>query len=114
MSLSSVCEEPVNIRLSRVSIEEIKSPSAQKRVIQANIEKNQFEQENYYSCCLKNRTDRRVLIYGTQVGFGIAVMAFSMAMIVTADSCQDTNAFMGLLTLVVGVFLPQPSIRKNN
>ena len=87
-------------------------PSLIKKQVEADIEDQKFTRENYYRTCSGRMTDRRILIYLTQVFFGVGVGAFSMYKIAIAETCEDTNTFSGLLTFVLGVFLPSPSIKK--
>jgi hypothetical protein len=64
------------------------------------------------SCCL--RLDKRATIFFSQLSISILVMMFSTVQLVRLDDCESQQAYIGLLTLCLGVWLPQPSMAKGS
>jgi hypothetical protein len=70
-----------------------------------------LEVENTWtSCCLK--TDRRAVIFFSQFGLSTSVVILCIYQLLTRDDCNSNQLFLGLLTLILGVYLPQPKITK--
>ncbi len=88
--------------------------SLKRRRLEHKIEIEDLELENHYDCCIGKKTDKRVLIYLTQVGFGISVMTFCAAQLFIDDSCDRTSIYLPLLTSVLAYFLPSPSLSKKD
>jgi len=60
------------------------------------------------SCCL--RLDKRATIFFSQLSISVMVMSFSTLQLVRLGDCESQQAYIGLLTLCLGVWLPQPSM----
>jgi hypothetical protein len=59
--------------------------------------------------------DRRCLIFMNQVMFSLAIMIFSMFKL--SDNELDTEqhmVYLSLLTTIIGIFLPSPSLRRGD
>jgi hypothetical protein len=70
-----------------------------------------IEVENTWnSCCL--RTDRRAVIYFSQFGLSTSVVILCIYQLLTKNDCNSNQLFLGLLTLILGVYLPTPKISK--
>lgn len=82
--------------------------------IAVDDEERQFEHENrWQSCCLT--MDKRAVSYLGQLFISVGVAAFSVAMMAThPDDCATFSRYSPLLTLIVGVWLPQPTMAKND
>ena len=75
---------------------------------------NEFERYLWVCCCSKNRTDKRIIIYFTQFSIALILIFFCIYMLISyPESCESNQLYMGLLTLVIGVYLPSPKLRKN-
>ncbi len=69
-----------------------------------------FEHNNYWtSCCL--RMDKRAVAYFGQMGISAAIIGFTIGMMSVYKDCDTFSRYSPLLTLVVGVWLPQPQLR---
>ena len=78
------------------------------------VEDNEREFEHKYqwsSCCL--RVDKRALSFFTQAAFSGSIVAFCIAMLITAQDCATFSRYSPLLTLVVGVWLPSPQLKDS-
>ena len=60
------------------------------------------------SCCL--RADKSFVQFITQAVMVGSVMGFTFHQLVVKPDCNDQQAYMGLLGLVLGVILPNPTI----
>jgi hypothetical protein len=77
--------------------------------IQVDAEERKFAHETTWrSCCLT--VDKRALLYFGQMGVGILIIGFCIAMLATDDSCDSFARYSPLLTLVVGIMLPAPKL----
>lgn len=62
------------------------------------------------SCCL--RVDKRALNYFTQASFSAAIVIFCVIMLISEQNCETFSRYSPLLTLVVGVWLPNPNLKQ--
>ena len=70
--------------------------------------KNQDELSQWHSCCTGKKTDSRLLKFVFVYIIIFMVIAFSLFKLNTSQTCEDTQTFLSLLTLVLGVILPSP------
>ena len=63
------------------------------------------------SCCLT--IDRRAATYFTQMFIIIMVMVFAIIQLVRLDDCNSQQAYLGLLTLLLGILVPSPKFTKS-
>jgi hypothetical protein len=62
------------------------------------------ERDTWQSCCLK--TDRQAVIYLGQMTIAFSVLAFSGAMLVTANgNCEKSSPYIGLISFILGKLL---------
>ena len=61
------------------------------------------------SCCLV--LDKRATIFFAQLTFSVIVVGFCIGMLVVNDDCNTFSRWSPLLVLILGVWLPQPSLR---
>jgi hypothetical protein len=66
--------------------------------------------ERWDSGCIQ--IDKRATIFFSQLSISVLVMGFSIYQLCTLNECAPQQAYIGLLTLCLGVWLPQPSITK--
>ena len=60
------------------------------------------------SCCLT--VDKRVLLYFGQMGIGIVIIAFCLAMLIKNENCETFSRYSPLLTFIIGIMLPAPKL----
>ena len=93
-------------------------PRLDSRLVQHQIEveddNRAFEHSNYWeSCCLK--MDRRAVAYFGQMLISGSIAAFAIAMMASyPDDCATFSRYSPLVTLIAGVWLPQPQLRGND
>jgi len=61
------------------------------------------------SCCLI--TDRRMIVFFSQLIIGISVISFSFIQLVRNDDCESNQLYVGLVTMIIGIFLPSPRVK---
>ncbi len=73
-------------------------------------QKDNLERYVWTSCCF--RVNKHVLIFFSQFAIGCMVICFSLYQLNKKDTCEHQQLYIGLLTMIVGVFLPQPRLQK--
>ena len=78
----------------------------------AQIEQEIVEKENTYkSCCLI--IDLRAVKYFSQLLICITVITLCIFNLVEyPEDCNSNQVYIGLLTMIVGVFIPSPKLSK--
>jgi hypothetical protein len=73
---------------------------------------NRIKLENTWrSCCLL--VDRRALLFFSQLGISISIMGLCIFQLINHhDDCDSNQLYSGLLTMLIGIHLPQPKMRK--
>lgn len=62
------------------------------------------------SCCFQ--ADKRIVLFLSQFSIGLMVICFSLYQLNKDNTCEHQQVYVGLLTMMVGVFLPAPRINK--
>jgi hypothetical protein len=87
------------------------SPATAKKIIDYKIHREEKKEENTWrSCCFVS--DKRAIQYFSQLFIIAGVMAFSIVQMARLDSC-DSQPYLGLLTLLIGLIIPNPKIKQN-
>ena len=92
------------------------TPELRDRVLDVQIknEEKKIEHEindNWTCCCLSNRpTDSRLVKYLFQMSIIIAIISLAIAKLSNHNlDCNQTNVYVGLISLMVGIVLPSPN-----
>ena len=56
--------------------------------------------------------DKNAVQYFTTIGIITGIMGFSIYKLSTNESCESQTAYMGLLTLLLGILSPSPVFKK--
>ena len=93
------------------------SPKLDQKLVQHQIDiedgEIKFKQENYWvSCCLK--MDKRAVSYFSQLTICISLCAFTIGMMAVNQDCATFSRYSPLLTLIAGIWMPQPSMKNDN
>ena len=77
---------------------------------QQNLEVQQtIKKDNEWkSCCLT--VDKNATIYFSQLAISIITIAFCIVQLTLSKSCERDSLYSGILTLVIGVYLPSPKL----
>ena len=70
-----------------------------------------IENDNTWtSCCLT--MDKRFVIFISQFSISLSVLGFSMYQLLTANTCDETQVYIGLVSTIIGIYMPQPKIKE--
>jgi hypothetical protein len=84
--------------------EEIEPPSIEPPSI------DPLKQDNLWrSCCFL--VDKRMTVFISQLIIALAVISFSFVQLIRSNDCESNQLYVGLLTMVLGIFLPSPRAR---
>ena len=72
---------------------------------------NELQKNNntWKSCCLT--MDKRFVIFISQFSISIIILGFSMYQLLTANTCDETQVYIGLISTIIGIYMPQPKIK---
>ena len=108
-------DTPRTLRPSDPELEKLKvnhQIDLEDKKFQDDHEEKEFNHETYWtSCCLK--MDKRAVNYFGQMTFSAAIISFCISMLAMNQDCATFNRYSPLLTLVIGVWLPQPSFKRD-
>lgn len=72
---------------------------------------NERYENTYTSCCL--RSDKRALEFFLKSFVIFSVLAFAMLMSLFTEDVSERNAFINIVILILGTFLPSPKIKED-
>lgn len=68
--------------------------------------------DTWKSCCFI--VNKRAVLFFSQLGISVGVIAFSLFMLLTyKHDCSTESTYIGLLTLILGVWLPSPKFERS-
>jgi hypothetical protein len=68
-------------------------------------------EDTWTSCCLT--VDRRATTFFTQMFIILLVMVFAIVQLIRLDDCNSQQAYLGLLTMLLGILIPSPKFNKS-
>ena len=78
--------------------------------VEADKEERKFNHSVMWrSCCLE--VDRRAVSFFSQLAFSVVIVAFCVVMLGMFQDCATFSRYSPLVTLVIGIWLPQPQLR---
>ena len=75
------------------------------------IEDDKYK-DTWKSCCMV--LDRRAVQYFTQISIIAGTMGFSIAQLYRNDTCEGQQTYLGLLTMLIGILIPNPKFSDKN
>ena len=95
-----------------LKVEEQKNLSGSPKTKQRKLELLEKKYDNtWQSCCLT--LDKRATIFFSQLTIAMTVTIFCIYQLIHLDNCEAQSLYSSILTLVLGVFLPSPKMRKD-
>lgn len=91
----------------------VNSPMTRKRALTPLTRKERIEigrhvrTHVFKSCCFE--VDKRVLKWVSQVILTLIVAGLCVIKLLTKESCEDTQPFIALLSILMGFWLPSPA-----
>ena len=68
------------------------------------------ERRVWHSCCL--RIDQDMCVFLCTICILFAAMVFCCYQLITLKDCHSQNAYIAVLSSLLGILLPQPSLSK--
>jgi hypothetical protein len=96
--------ESIRLHHTKKDLEELKEA--------VEIERRVIDVENEWkSCCLV--VDRRAVLFFSQLSISLIVLTLCVYnLVVHHDSCDSNQLYTGLLTMIIGVWIDAPKMRK--
>ena len=90
-----------------------RSPSMEKKILEHRLEvEDNVYSNTWKSCCIE--MDRRAVQYFTQIAIIGGTMAFSTTQLYRNETCEAQQAYLGLLTMLIGILIPNPKFNDKN
>ena len=84
------------------------SPSTKKR----KIELEEKKYDNTWQSCSGCTLDKRATIFFSQLLIALIIILFCIYQLIHSESCERDSLYSSILTLVLGVFLPNPRMER--
>ena len=69
----------------------------------------QDETNVWRSCCFV--ADKRVIVFSSQLIIAFSVITFSFVQLARNNECEHNQLYVGLVTMIIGIFLPSPRVK---
>lgn len=79
-----------------------------KQELKLEIMREKYE-NTWESCCIK--LDKRATLFFSQLSISLLVIVFSLYQLLHSSTCEKDQLYSGILTLILGVYLPQPKMK---
>jgi hypothetical protein len=76
-----------------------------------NQKHQEFLDQYIWRSCCGMRLDKRVVLFFSQFSIAIMIISFSLYQLNKSDDCNHNQLYLGLLTLIIGIFLPNPKVK---
>jgi hypothetical protein len=91
----------------------IRSPSVDLKILEHKFKvQDDKYKDTWDSCCLT--LDRRAVQYFTQIIIIGSTMSFSISQLYRNETCEGQQAYLGLLTLLIGILIPNPKFSEKD
>ena len=67
---------------------------------------------NIWKSCCGLELDKNAIQYFTTIAIISGIMGFAIYKLSTNESCESQTAYMGLLTMMIGLVAPAPQFKK--
>ena len=85
-----------------------RTPTIEKRILEHRIEIDDKNNDNqWHSCCFKT-SDKRLLKFISIFTISISVLIFSFYKLSTDITYDEQNTYIGLITLIIGIYIKSP------
>jgi hypothetical protein len=108
LQLEELIHSPKRERLNRVNSRDLKLiQEAVKIDHETELQKNN---NTWKSCCLT--VDKRFVIFISQFSISLSVLGFSLYRLLTVSTCDETQIYIGLISTIIGIYMPQPKLTE--
>jgi hypothetical protein len=80
--------------------------------VQHNFKIQDQKNNNEWKSCCGRIVDKRAIQYFTQITIISITMIFSFYQLITVENCEAQHVYIGLLTMLLGVLIPNPKFNK--
>lgn len=84
------------------------TPELKRKKLDHNNMMEEREQENQLKTCCNTVSDKRLLMFISSFCISMVIIVFSCFQLMRLDDCQSQNSYMGLLSLIVGIWIRSP------
>jgi len=74
-------------------------------------EHQQFLDNYIWRSCCGIQIDKRVVVFTSQFIIALMIVSFSLYQLNKSNNCEHNQLYTGLLTMIVGIFLPSPRVK---
>ena len=82
-------------------------------IITRRLEMEEKKFNAVWSCCCGD-TDARLLAFICTMIMLAGLMLFCMAQLMLSDSCEHQQTYTGLLSVLIGIIIPNPKLNKRH
>lgn len=72
---------------------------------------NEFLEHYIWRSCCGMKLDKRVVVFTSQFIIALMIVIFSLFQLSISNECNHNQLYTGLLTMIVGIFLPSPRVK---
>ena len=109
-SVEKKLDENKDVVLDVKNTQEYRNKLAEEMIHRRELEDEKYI-NTYQSCCLTS--DKRALEFFLKSGVIFSVLVFSMIQVMTVGNPSERNAFLNVVILILGTFLPSPKIKED-
>ena len=80
--------------------------------IKHKIEMENLEQEHQLNSCCGTKSDKRLLVFISSYSIALFALFFSMIQLVRLDDPHSQVTYVGIMTMIIGLFIPSPISKK--
>lgn len=83
------------------------------KIIAHKLHMEDREYGDIWRSCCGLLIDRRLLTYLAQLLIIILIISFCIVQLIRLEECSGQQAYLGLLTLLIGILCPSPALVKD-
>jgi hypothetical protein len=76
------------------------------------IKDDEDNDENIWRSCSGCLIDSRATVFFSQLFISVIIICFCIYQLVHSQSCERDSLYSGILTMVIGIYIPAPRIGK--
>ena len=78
-----------------------------------NINNTGYLERNTWRSCCGMAVDKRILLFSCQASISIITLTLCVYMLIThKEDCDSNQLYSNILMMILGVWLPQPNMKK--
>jgi len=98
-------------QINNNEIEKLKDVVEIEKAVLENERKGLDNENKWTSCCIT--MDKRAVLFFSQLSISVSIMGLCIYQLITHyDDCDNNQLYSGILTMLIGIHLPAPKLRK--